>query len=74
MFLILVLGGEAWILERMIRIKRWQRRVGLMVDRWIGKRGSGTIGIRTVTGGKSDHTIRGDRARILPRFLEKDGL
>jgi hypothetical protein len=74
MFLILILGREAWILERMIRIEGGQIGVGLMIHRGRGERFSRAIGIRTVTCGKSDDTIRGDRARILPRFLEKDGL
>ena len=34
-FLILILGRKAWILERAIGIKSGQIGVGLMVDRWI---------------------------------------
>jgi hypothetical protein len=73
-FLILILGREAWILKSMIRIEGGQIGVGLMVDWWIGERSGRTIRIRTVTGRQGDDTICGDRARMLPRFLEKDGL
>ena len=74
MFLILILGRKAWILKSIIRIEGGQIGVALIIHRRSGMSVSRAIRIGTVTGGKGDDTICGDRARMLPRFLEKDGL
>ena len=74
MFLILVLGRKARVLKSIIRIECGQIGVALMIDWRRRERLSRAVRIRTVTGGEGDDTVCGYGARMLPRFLEKDGL